>query len=243
MNQPGTNDLNTLLEQLAVHSKQSLSDLSQASNKQLVALLNQLDIAEPPQRWQDHIIVDHLKQARNVLDLGCGTGDLLLALAHNGIRGQGVELDNDAVMTCVERGVSVIHSDLSLGLKSFPDNSVDAVVCEQTLQTLTRPILLLEEMLRVGRLAIASFPNFGYWRIRLDLALRGRMPSSHNLPHHWYDTPNIHLFTIADFHDWIKQHGYRIDAAWVLADGLVRPYADGDNLLAEEALFVLESLS
>ena len=85
-------------------------------------------------------------------------------------------------MTCVERGVAVIHADLDLGLNSFADNSLDAVVCEQTLQTLSRPVDMLQEMLRVGRLAIASFPNFGYWRIRLDLALRGRMPSTKAFP-------------------------------------------------------------
>ena len=94
-------------------------------------------------------------------------------------------------MTCIEHGVAVIHADLGEGLNSFPDDSVDAVVCEQTLQTLVRPVDMLREMLRVGREALASFPNFGYWRIRLDLALRGRMPSSKGL-HRWYDTPNIH---------------------------------------------------
>ena len=235
------NNLSELLAPLAKHAGKSIAELSKTSTHELLHILDSMPVNKAPKRWQDTVIIDHLQHSHSVLDLGCGSGELLRALAQHGIRGQGVELNSEAVMTCIEHGVSVIHADLDKGLNSFPDDSVDAVVCEQTLQTLIRPVDMLQEMLRVGRLAIASFPNFGYWRIRLDLALRGRMPSSKELPHHWYDTPNIHLFTIADFKDWIHSHGYRIDAAWVLVEGAVRPYERDDNLLAEEALFVLES--
>lgn len=236
-----SNDLQTLLVLLAQRSGHPLSWLQEASGDELIHCLDHSPSEAPPERWQDALIVDHLRHAQNVLDLGCGTGELLLALAQHGIRGQGVEIDEQAVMTCVERGVSVIHANLDMGLSSFPDASLDAVVCEQTLQTLARPVDLLGDMLRVGRQAIVSFPNFGHWRIRLDLALRGRMPASHGLPYRWYNTPNIHLFTISDFHDWVNYHGCHIHSAWVLADGQVRPHTDRDNLMAEEALFVLES--
>jgi methionine biosynthesis protein MetW len=235
------NNLSELLAPLARHSQQSIAALSQKSTEELLQLLDAIPIPPSPPRWQDEVIVNHLREKRSVLDLGCGSGDLLRALAAHGIRGQGVELNSEAVMTCIEHGVAVIHADLGEGLNSFPDDSVDAVVCEQTLQTLVRPVDMLREMLRVGREALASFPNFGYWRIRLDLALRGRMPSSKGLPHRWYNTPNIHLFTIADFKDWFQQHGYVIDTGWVLVEGTVRPYQQDDNLLAEEALFVLKS--
>ena len=120
------------------------------------------------------------------------------------------------------------------------DKSFDYVILEETLQTLHRPIFVLGEMLRVGRRGIVSFPNFGYWRVRLQLAATGRMPVTERLPYKWHDTPNIHLLTLDDFKSWARAGGIKVIRGFVLADGLVREMGKDDNLIAEEALLVLE---
>jgi len=192
--------------------------------------------------WQDRLIESRVPEGASVLDLGCGNGELLATLmAHKKVRGQGVELDSAAVLESVASGVPVFQSNLDAGLKGFADQSFDYVVLEQTLQALHRPVELLREMLRVGRRGIVSFPNFGYWQIRFDLALRGRMPITPRLPRMWYDTPNIHLLTLQDFLDWAEANHVRIVEGHVLADGVVREMRPGDNLYAEEALLVVEN--
>ena len=192
------------------------------------------------ERWQDAWIEREIPEGASVLDLGCGEGELLARLtALKKVRGQGIELDAASVIRCVERGVPVFQADLDEGLKGFPDGSFDFVVLEETLQTLHRPLILLEEMLRVGRLGIVSFPNFGCWRVRLSLALEGRMPVTERLPYRWHDTPNIHLFTLQDFLDWAGGAGVQVVRAFALADGEARPMVEGDNLHAEEALLFL----
>jgi methionine biosynthesis protein MetW len=193
-------------------------------------------------RWQDRIIESQIAQGSAVLDLGCGDGQLLARLMRGRrVRGQGIELDADAVLQCVTNGVPVFQSNLDEGLKGFSDGSFDYVVLEETLQTLHRPIEVLQDMLRVGRRGIVSFPNFGFWQVRLDLALRGRMPVTEYLPYRWYDTPNIHLFCLQDFLDWTQSAGVRIVEAHVLTDDQqVRPMRDGDNLYAQEVLCIVE---
>ncbi|MBN1257780.1 MAG: methionine biosynthesis protein MetW [Planctomycetes bacterium] len=192
-------------------------------------------------RWQDRIIEEIIPPAASVLDLGCGNGELLARLIEiKQVHGQGVELDPEAVLQCVDRGVPVFQTDLDRGLLGFPDQSFDYVVLEETLQTLHRPIQVLEEMLRIGRQGIVSFPNFGYWRVRLELALEGYMPCTEWLPYQWYDTPNIHLFTIQDFDDWAKSNAITINSGHVLTEGEVRKLQPGDNLYAEEVLLVVE---
>ena len=192
-------------------------------------------------RWQDKMIEQRIPAGASVLDLGCGDGQLLARLASTKqVRGQGIELDAEAVFQCVERGVAVFQSDLDAGLKGFADHSFDYVVLEETLQTLRRPTEMLREMLRVGRLGIVSFPNFGYWRVRLDLAIRGRMPVTSWLPYRWFDTPNIHLLCLQDFLDWAQEEHVRIVEDHVLTDGHVRPMQPQDNLYAEEVLLVVE---
>jgi methionine biosynthesis protein MetW len=196
---------------------------------------------KPLLRWQDCLIEQHIPPGASVLDLGCGAGELLAQLMRaKRVRGQGIELDEDAVFECVARGVPVFQSDLDEGLKGFPDLSFDYVVLEETLQTLRRPVDVLQEMLRVGRRGIITFPNFAYWRVRLDLAIRGRMPVTEWLPYRWYDSPNIHLFTLQDLLDWTRQNGVRIIEGHVLAEGTVRPMHEADNLYAEEALMIIE---
>ena len=191
-------------------------------------------------RWQDAIIEEEIAEGSSVLDLGCGGGDLLAKLiCEKHVLAQGVELDPEAVLHCVRRGVPVFHSDLDQGLSGFSDCSFDHVILEETLQTLHRPIGVLEEMLRVGRTGIVSFPNFAYWRVRLDLALQGRMPVTDSLPHRWYDTPNIHLFSLQDFLEWADAASVSILHGYALVEGEVREVRDGDNLHAEEVLLVV----
>jgi methionine biosynthesis protein MetW len=195
----------------------------------------------PVLRWQDELIGHQIPKGARVLDLGCGSGQLLAELIElKQVNGQGVELDDEAVFQCVARGVPVLQTDLEHGLKGFGDQAFDYVILEETLQTLQRPVEVLREMLRVGRRGLVSFPNFAYWRVRLDLGVRGRMPVTEWLPHRWYDTPNIHLFTLQDFLDWAEEDGVRIVQGWVLVEGQVRALGREDNLYAEEALVVIE---
>lgn len=191
-------------------------------------------------RWQDETIEQHIPSHAAVLDLGCGDGHLLAGLiARKQVYGQGIELDSNAVFQSVAQGVPVFQANLDDGLKGFEDHSFDYVVLEETLQALHRPTAVLEEMLRVGRHGIISFPNFGYWRVRLELALRGRMPVTGVLPYRWYDTPNIHLLSLQDFVQWAGEHRVHIVEGHVLADGKVRRMQPEDNLYAEEVLFVI----
>lgn len=198
----------------------------------------------PPEgdsEWQNKIIDSVIPECSSVLDLGCGEGRLLERMATcKQARVQGIELDPDNVEVCVARGVPVIQADLDLGLSVFPDKSFDYVILEETLQTLRRPDRIIAEMRRVGCHGIVTFPNFGYWRVRMDLAVRGRMPVSGWLPYRWYETPNIHLFTILDFVDYANDTGMEILSIHVLRDGASHLYQPGDNLYAEEAIVVFE---
>lgn len=151
-----------------------------------------------------------------ILDLGCGDGALLCHLArHRRVTGYGLEINPTNVATCIEAGVNVIQADLNLGLSGFEDNSFDTVVMTQALQALKRPDQALAEMLRVGRQAIVTFPNFGHWRARMALLL-GIMPITPTLPYHWYDSPNIHLCTVRDFEALCRKRGWRIARRAVL---------------------------
>jgi methionine biosynthesis protein MetW len=179
-----------------------------------------------------------------VLDLGCGDGALLDHLAHvRGCRVQGAERSPDAVVACLRRGIPVVELDVDAGLADFGDGAFDVVVLSQTLQALHRPRDVLREMVRVGRVAIVSFPNFGHWAIRLRLLATGRMPSSRTLPHAWYETPNIHLCTLADFEalaraeSLVVRQRRLLDAAGRAAGGLARRRP---NLLATGAAYVVE---
>jgi len=172
--------------------------------------MSERDLAAPAELRKDQRHVFALiPEGARVLDLGCGDGALLAALvSRRGVRGHGVEIDDDRMLDCIRRGLSVVHEDIDEGLAVHPDESCDFVILSQTLQATRDPRRLLREMSRVGRASVVSFPNFGHWRVRLELLFRGRMPKSRDLPYEWYETPNIHLCTIADFDDLVRDEGF-----------------------------------
>jgi methionine biosynthesis protein MetW len=146
------------------------------------------------------IICSFIKNKQDVLDLGCGDGDLLKLLRdQKNINGIGLENDHEKITECIERGIAVVEHDLNKGLQQFDSNSYDVVIMTLALQAMQRPDHVLDEMLRIGQECIVTFPNFGHWRARLHLLLHGQMPVSDMLPYQWYDTPNIHFCTVRDF--------------------------------------------
>jgi len=164
-------------------------------------------------------IAQWVKPGARVLDLGCGDGALFNYLARErSISGYGVEIDDTNVLACVKNGVNVVQRNLERGLSEFDDQSFDYVILSQTLQAMRNGERIIHEMLRVGREGILTFPNFGYWRNRLQV-LRGRMPVSENLPYQWFDTPNIHLCTLHDFERFCGERRIRILERKVLTDG------------------------
>jgi len=156
-------------------------------------------------------ILRWIKPRARVLDLGCGDGEFLARLRdERDVRGIGIEIDAAAITTAIGRGLDIIEQDLDSGLRNFPDQSFDVVVMAHALQAVHFPDKVLEEMLRIGRECIVTFPNFGQWRCRVHLLSRGRMPVSRFLPYNWYDTPNIHFCTVRDFESLCRERGIRI---------------------------------
>ncbi|MDO8268802.1 MAG: methionine biosynthesis protein MetW [Moraxellaceae bacterium] len=146
-----------------------------------------------------------------VLDLGCGDGELLVHLRDNfAVRGYGVEIDADRITACISRGINVVEQNLNVGLGNLGDASFDTVIMTQALQAVEKPDVLLEDMLRVGREVIITFPNFAHWTTRFYLTFRGMMPVSEALPYTWYNTPNIHLCTFNDFDALCREKGIRV---------------------------------
>ncbi len=190
------------------------------------------------------LISDMIAAGSRVLDIGCGDGALLAYLArHKDVDGRGMELSQSGVNACVGHGLSVIQGDADRDLEAYPSGAFDVVVLSQTLQATRNPRRVIETLARIGRRAIVSFPNFGFWRIRLKLLLGGRMPISDLLPHPWYETPNIHLCTIRDFVALCDEVGVTVERS-VTLDRHGRPYSLNPhgtlaNLLAEQGVFVL----
>jgi methionine biosynthesis protein MetW len=179
-----------------------------------------------------------------VLDVGCGDGTLLRLLSEKrGVDGRGIELSQAGVNSCVAQGLSVIQGDADTDLVHYPDLAFDFAILSQTLQATYSPHHVLEQLLRIGKRAVVSFPNFGHWRVRAQLLFGGQMPLTDNLPDRWYDTPNIHLCTIKDFRGLCKDVGARVERAVALNAygrklGVSMP-AFAQNLFGEQAVFLL----
>lgn len=196
------------------------------------------------QRPDLKLISEWVEPGARLLDLGCGDGALLAYLAeHKAVRGYGLEIDADNVAACIGRGVNVIQADLDKGLSDFGDAAFDFVVMTQALQALQRPDVAVEEMLRVGKTVIVTFPNFGHWRVRLAL-LRGQMPVTASLPERWFDTPNIHLCTVKDFEALCAARHWKITDRALLSHAHEGGWLSRllPNLFAEVALFELQPL-
>ena len=180
-------------------------------------------------------IASWIAPGSRVLDLGCGDGSLLAYLARTrGVKGYGIEIDPAGVHASIANGIDVLQSDLESGLAGFDDASFDCVILSQTLQAMRHTEGLVAEMLRVGRGAIVTFPNFGHWSHRWQI-VKGRMPVSSSLPYQWYDTPNIHLCTVADFDAFLAARRCVVENRVVLAGG--RPVTLWPNLRGELAIY------
>ena len=162
------------------------------------------------------IIADAVPATSRVLDVGCGDGELMVALRGKGIDARGLEIDSANVTAAIARGQSVVQGDANRDLADYPDDAFDYAILSQTLQTTERPDLVVDELLRIAPRAFVSFPNFAHWRIRLALLWGGRMPVTRLLPVAWYETPNIHHVTVSDFRDLVRAKGIKDERVWHL---------------------------
>lgn len=188
------------------------------------------------------IIKNMIEEGASVLDLGCGDGTLIKMLKGKNIHARGIDINQENIVRCLEKGLSVIQGDIDEGLQEYPDKSYDYVILNQTLQSTEKPDFVVNEMLRVGEKVVVSFPNFGYWKVRFYLMFRGKMPKSRILPFQWYDTPNIHLLTIEDFYDFARLNNFKIEQKISMTKAKVRNsifHKIFDNLFTEEVIFVI----
>ncbi|MEP2987403.1 MAG: methionine biosynthesis protein MetW [Parasphingorhabdus sp.] len=185
------------------------------------------------------IIADNIVPGSRVLDIGCGDGALMEALRdHKNCDARGLEIEPTNVASAVAKGLSVVQGDADTDLSAYPDGSFDYAVLSQTLQTTHRPDEILNELLRIGKQAFVSFPNFAHWRVRMSLLFGGRMPVTRLLPERWYDTPNIHHVTIDDFRALVRDGKLQQEGQWFLS-GDKQTSRAAANLLAEHAVFLL----
>lgn len=189
------------------------------------------------------IITEMIERKANVLDLGCGNGNLLAKLVkEKDVNGLGVEINQEKAISSLSKGLSVIQGDIDEGLREFGDNEYDWVILNQTLQSTEKPDYVIDEMLRVAHKAVVSFPNFAYWKVRLYLFFTGHMPKSKLLPFEWYNTPNIHLLTVKDFYEFCNKRQIKILKSVYITNARIKTTILKhflSNLLAEEVIFVI----
>ena len=191
------------------------------------------------------VIADLIEKDKKVLDVGCADGTLMKFLKDNkNINIRGLEISKDGVQKCIAKGLTVIEGNAEKDLRQFPDKSFDYVVLSQTLQAFLNPELVINELLRVGKKAIVTIPNFGYWKIRLHLLTKGTMPITKTLPDEWYNTPNLHMCTIKDFVHFVNSRNFRIFKSLALSNKDVSSINDANlsvkNLFADLGIFLIE---
>lgn len=187
----------------------------------------------------DHkVILGMVTEGASVLDLGCGEGELLNLLEkEKKVTGQGIEFSEQAIYSCVEKGLSVYHGDIDTGLSEYGDGSFDYVILNESLQQVWKPGIVLNEALRVGRKVIVGFPNFGHYSVRLQVFFGGRTPVTPSLPFMWYDTPNVHFISISDFEEYCKTRGVSVlDSVFIKKDRVTRILP---NLFADIGIFMI----
>lgn len=195
-------------------------------------------MAEDLEKLDHKIIYGIIEPDSRVLDLGCGEGDLLYLLSkEKGIKAQGIELREDAIYKCVEKGLSVFHGDIDSGLTEYPDKSFDYVILNQSMQEARKVDFVINEALRIGDKVIVGFPNFAYWRARLRLFLKGKTPVTYSLPYRWYNTPNLHFLSISDFKEFCAEKGLSIIREYYLGKKTTVNFLP--NLFALNSIFVI----
>ncbi len=194
-----------------------------------------------PLRRKDYQLIEEIiPNGARILDVGCGEGDLLHALKlSKDVRGYGIELHEEKIISCVGKGIQVHHGDMEQLLSVYPDNSFDYVVLSRTLQEIKNPAKVLMEIVRIGKQAIVSFPNFAHWKIRLQLMFSGTAPKNPALPYEWYNTPNIHYLTIKDFYNFVRSHNIEVLRAEFFSGH--KKISLLPNLFGEEALFLIKA--
>ena len=196
-------------------------------------------------KFEYKIITDIIEENKKVLDVGCDDGSLIEYLKKNkNVNIRGIEISKEKVQICIAKGLTVIEGNAEFDLKQFPDNSFDYVVLGQTLQAFVNPEKVIKELLRVGKKAIVTIPNFGHWKVRLDLLISGKMPVTKTLPNNWYNTPNIHMCTIKDFVNFSKTINFKIFKSLALTNKNVSIINNFNlsfkNMFAELGIFLIE---